>query len=179
MAQTNAGLNQMLQELRQELQQMRTKIQGAEQRADAAQRVANVVEQRADAARHAADMAEQRAVAAQSNADAAQAKQERLEQELRNADVAFQEERKIRTKEIAAAQLIIGTLRHELHDASTRLDQQDIIVQNVAGIGGEMREARKDMALQAAEMRQMGDMTDEMLGHVEELTTAFHQIDVE
>ena len=44
-AQTNAGLNQMLQELRQELQQMRTKIQGAEQRADAAQRVADVVEQ--------------------------------------------------------------------------------------------------------------------------------------
>ena len=35
------------------------------------------------------------------------------------------------------------------------------------------------MALQAAEMRQMGDMTDEMLGHVEELTTAFHQIDAE
>ena len=55
-------------------------------------------------------MAEQRAVTAQSNADAAQAKQERLEQDLRNADVAFQEERKIRTKEIAAAQLTIGTL---------------------------------------------------------------------
>ena len=44
-AQTNAGLNQMLQELRQELQQMRTKIQGAEQRADAAQRVADIEEQ--------------------------------------------------------------------------------------------------------------------------------------
>ena len=178
-AQTNAGLDQMLQELRQELQNMRTKIQGAEQRADAAQRVADVAEQRADAAQHAADMAEQRAVAAQSNADAAQAKQERLEQDLRNADVAFQEERKIRTKEIAAAQLTIGTLRRELHDASTRLDQQGAIVQNVAGIGGELREARKDMALQAAEMRQMGDVTDEVLGHVEELTTAFHQIDAE
>ena len=38
---------------------------------------------------------------------------------------------------------------------------------------------RKDMALQAAEMREMGDMTDEMLGHVENLTTAFHQIDAE
>ena len=154
-AQTNAGLDQMLHELRQELQNMRTKIQGAEQRADAAQRVADVAEQRADAAQHAADMAEQRAVAAQSNADAAQAKQERLEQDLRNADVAFQEERKIRTKEIAAAQLTIGTLRRELHDASTRLDQQGAIVQNVKGIGGELREARKDMALQAAEMRQM------------------------
>ena len=132
---------------------MRTKIQGAEQRAEATQRVADVAEQRADAAQHAADAAEQCAVAAQSNADAAQAKQERLEQELRNADVAFQEERKIRTKEIAAAHLTIGTLRRELHDTSTRLDQQDVIVQNVAGIGGEMREARKDMALQTAEMR--------------------------
>ena len=28
-------------------------------------------------------------------------------------------------------------------------------------------------------MREMGDMTDEMLGHVENLTTAFHQIDAE
>ena len=35
------------------------------------------------------------------------------------------------------------------------------------------------MALQAAEMREMGDMTDEMLGHVENLTTVFHQIDAE
>ena len=110
---------------------MRTKIQGAEQRADVAQRVADVAEQRADAARHAADAVEQRAVTAQNNADAVQAKQERLEQELRNADVAFQEERKIRTKEIAAAQFTIGTLRRELHDASTRLDQQGVIVQNV------------------------------------------------
>ena len=50
-------------------------------------------------------------------------------------------------------------------------------MQDVAEIGGELREARKDMALQAAEMREMGDMTDEMLGHVENLTIAFHQID--
>ena len=35
------------------------------------------------------------------------------------------------------------------------------------------------MALQAAEMREMGDMTDEMLRHAENLTTAFHQIDAE
>ena len=54
-----------------------------------------------------------------------------------------------------------------------------MIVQDVAGIGCELREARKDMALQATEMREMGDMTDEMLGHVENLTTAFHQIDAE
>ena len=35
------------------------------------------------------------------------------------------------------------------------------------------------MALQAAKMREMGDMTDEMMGHVENLTTVFHQIDAE
>ena len=52
-------------------------------------------------------------------------------------------------------------------------------MQDVAGIGGELREARKDMALQAAKMREMGDMIDEILGHVENLIIAFHQIDAE
>ena len=83
------------------------------------------------------------------------------------------------TTEIAAAQHTIGMLQNELHDARACLDAQGVIVQDVAGIGGELREAKKDMALQAAEMREMGDMTDEMLGHVENLTTAFHQIDTE
>ena len=118
-------------------------------------------------------------MAAQSDADAAKEKQQLLERELRNADLAFQDERKIRTTEIATAQHTIGVLQNELHDARTRLDAQGVIVQDVAGIGGELREAKKDMALQAAEMREMGDMTDEMLGHVENLTTAFHQIDAE
>ena len=162
-AQTNAGLAKMVEELRHELHQMRTKIEGAEEHANTAQRIT--------------DSAEQRAVAAQSDADAAKAKQEQLEHELQNADLAFQQERKIRTTEIAAAQHTIGALQNELHDARTRLDAQGVIVQDVAGIGGELREARKDMALKAAEMREMGDMTDEMLGHVENLTTAFHQID--
>ena len=71
----------------------------------------------------------------------------------------------------------IGALQHELRNAKTRLDAQGVIVQDVARIGGELREAREDMALQAAEMRKMGDMIDEMLGHVENLTTVFHQID--
>ena len=102
-----------------------------------------------------------------------------MEHELRNADLAFQEERKIHTTKIAAVQHTIGTLQHELRNADTRLDVQGMIVQDVAGIGGELREARKDMALQAAEMREMGDMTDEMLGHVENLTTVFYQIDAE
>ena len=144
---------------------MKAKIEGAEERANTAQRIT--------------DSAEQRAVAAQSDADAAKEKQQLLERELRNADLAFQEERKIRTTEIATAQHTIGVLQNELHDARTRLDAQGVIVQDVAGIGGELREAKKDMALQAAEMREMGDMTDEMLGHVENLTTAFHQIDAE
>ena len=93
--------------------------------------------------------------------------------------MAFQEEKKIRMTEIAAAQQTIGVLQTELHDARACLDAQGVIVQDVAGIGGELREAKKDMALQAAEMREMGDMTDEMLEHVENLTTAFHQIDAE
>ena len=158
---------------------MRMKIEGAEERANTTQRIADSTEQRANTAQYAADAAEQRAVTAQNDADAAKAKQRLLEQELRNADLAFQEERKIRTSKIAATQHTIGTLQHELRDTTTRLDAQGAIVQDVAGIGGELREARKDMALQAAEMREMGDMTDEMLGHVENLTTAFHQIDAE
>ena len=164
-AQTNVGLAKMVEELRHELHQMRTKIEGAEECANTAQRIV--------------DSTEQRAIAAQSDADAAKAKQEQLEHELRNADLAFEQERKIRMTEIAAAQRTIGALQNELHDARTRLDAQGVIAQDVAGIGGELREARKDMALKAAEMREMGDMTDEMLGHVENLTTAFHQIDAE
>ena len=88
--------------------------------------------------------------------------------------MAFQAERKIHTTKIAAAQQTIGVLQNELHDARTRLDAQGVIVQDVVGIGGELREAKKGMALQAAKMREMGDMTDEMLGHVKNLTTAFH-----
>ena len=178
-AQTNTGLENMLVELRNELHQMRMKIEGAEERATTAQRIADSAEQRANDARYAADAAEQRAVAAQSNANATQAKQARMEQELRNADLAFQEERKIRTREIAAAQHTIGTLQRELHDNSARLEAQGVIVQDVAGIGDELRDAKREMNVQMAEMREMENMTDQMMGHVEELTTAFHQIDVE
>ena len=177
--QTNASLEKMVAELRQELHQMRAKIEGAEEHASTAQRIADSAEQRANTAQYAADVAEQRAVAAHNDADAAKAKQQLLEQGLQNADLVFQEERKIRASEIAALQHTIGALQHELRDTTTRLDAQGAIVQDVADIGGELREARKDMALQATKMREMGDMTDEMLGHVENLTTAFHQIDAE
>ena len=46
-AQTNAGLAKMVEELRHELHQMRTKIEGAEERANTAQRIADSAEQRA------------------------------------------------------------------------------------------------------------------------------------
>ena len=62
---------------------MRTKIEGAEEHANMAQRIADSIGLHANDARNAADAAEQRAVtaeqravAAQSNANAAKAKQE-------------------------------------------------------------------------------------------------------
>ena len=87
--QTNAGLEMMVAKLRQELHQMKAKIEGAEEHANTTQRIA--------------DSAEQRVVAAQSDADRAKEKQQLLERELQNADLAFHEERKIRTTEIATA----------------------------------------------------------------------------
>ena len=47
-AQTNTGLEKMLVELRNELHQMRTKIEGAEERANTAQRIADSAELRAN-----------------------------------------------------------------------------------------------------------------------------------
>ena len=49
-AQTNAGLAKMVEELQQELHQMRTKIEGAEERANTAQRIADSAEQCANTA---------------------------------------------------------------------------------------------------------------------------------
>ena len=61
-AQTNAGLAKMVEELRHELHQMKTKIEGHEQRANTAQCIADSVEQRANDAQYAADVAEYHAV---------------------------------------------------------------------------------------------------------------------
>ena len=47
-AQTNADLEKMVAELRHELHQMITKIEGAEQCANMAQRIADSAEQRAN-----------------------------------------------------------------------------------------------------------------------------------
>ena len=57
-AQTNVGLTKMVEELRHELQQMRTKIEGAEECANTAQRIADSAEQRANTAQYAVDAAE-------------------------------------------------------------------------------------------------------------------------
>ena len=97
---------------------MRMKIEGAEERANTSQCIADSAEQRVNNAQYAADAAEQHAVAAQSDADVVKAKQEQLEQELQHADLAFQEERKICTTEIAAAQHMIGALL--LREARTK-----------------------------------------------------------
>ena len=78
-AQTNAGLEKMLVELRNELHQMRTKIEGAEERANMAQCIADSAEQRANNAQYVADAAVHRAVTTQSDAVVAKAKQELLE----------------------------------------------------------------------------------------------------
>ena len=169
----------MLQELRDELAQMRNKIEGAEERADVAQQIADNAEQRADAAQRAADAAEQRAVAAQYVADTTQAKHTKVEEELRNANVAFQEERATRMQEVAAAQQTIGELRQELQSTSARVLQQGTVVDNVAGLGTELRQAKETMELQRIEMQQLGDVADDMIDQVGDLTDAFHQIDAE
>ena len=57
-AQTNAGLTKMVEELWRELHQMRTKIKGAEQRANTAQRIADSAEEHANNAQYATDAAE-------------------------------------------------------------------------------------------------------------------------
>ena len=56
-AQTNVGLAKMVEELRHELQQMRTKVEGAEGRANTAQRIIDSAEQRAMAAQSDVDVA--------------------------------------------------------------------------------------------------------------------------
>ena len=178
-AKTNADLEVMLDALREELATMKSKITGAEERADVAQRMADGAEQRADDARRAADAAEQRAVAAQCVADTAHTNQSRVEQDLRVANVAFQEERATRIREIAAARKIIGELRHDLHDANAKIVQQGTVVDNVAGLGVDLREAQQKMEHQSAEMKKLEKVADDMIFKVGDLTEAFHQIDAE
>ena len=49
----------------------------------------------------------------------------------------------------------------------------------MAGLVSDLREAQQHMAMQTAEMRNLGNVTDEMIEQVGELTDAFHQIDAE
>ena len=132
-----------------------------------------------DAAQQATDAAEQRAVAAQDLADVVQQKQEHVENEKHNTDRAFREEQRNQARDTAAANQKIVTLQMELNDANTKINAQGAVVQNVAGLGSDLREAQQRMATQTAEMRNLGNVTDEMIEQVGELTDAFHQIDAE
>ena len=52
-------------------------------------------------------------------------------------------------------------------------------MQNVAGLWSDLKEAQQRMATQTAKMCNLGNVTDEMIEQVGELTDAFHQIDAE
>ena len=126
---------------------------------------------------HAADMAERRASNAQSDADKSKERQALLEKELQNADVAFRQEREAREKSEADARAIIGALRTELQSTTTKVERQEEVMQNVAGMGNEMQAAKQDMEEQRIEMQKIGDVADDVMGHVEQLTATFHEID--
>ena len=117
-AETNAGLEFMAKELREELQQMRAKITKAEERASTAQKIADSAEQRTDAA-----------------------------------------------------------LQMELNEANININEKGAVVQGVAGLETDFRMAQQSMAVQTTEMRNLGNVNDEMMEQVGELTDVFHQID--
>ena len=114
----------------------------AEQRTNRAQYAADAAEQRANEAQHAADSAERRAVNAQSDADKSKERQTHLEKELQNADIAFRQERAAREKAVADAQATIGVLRNEFQSTTTKVERQEGIMQDVAGMGSEMQTAK-------------------------------------
>ena len=190
-ARTNQGLDQMVMELRNELQSMREKIEdaetrasaarsiadSAEQRANRAQYAADAAEQKANEAQHAADTAERRAANAQSDADRAKERQAVLEKELQNADTAFRNEKAERERLEAAAHADIGALRQELQSTKSQVERQEEVMANVAGMGQEMQTAKQDMEDQRLEMQKIGDVADDVMGHVEHLTATFNRID--
>ena len=177
MERTNAGLNAMVVELRNELQAMREQIKNAEKRASDAYRVADVAEQHANRAQYAADAAEQRAVIAQSEADEAKKVQQRLETELQNADKAFRGEKAQREQLGADAHAEITALRQELLATKTKVEKQDTVMKNVTDMGLEMQTARQEMVEQRKEMQEIGEVADGVMEHVEELSVAFKEID--
>ena len=50
-------------------------------------------------------------------------------------------------------------------------------MEDVVGMGSEMQTAKLDMEEQRLEMKDIGDIADKMMGHVEGLTAAFREID--
>ena len=167
----------MVEELRNELQVMRTRIADAENRASDARRVADSAEKRASKAQHAADAAEKRAVTVQREADAAKQTQQRLETELQNADTAFRNEKTQRERLEAAAHADIKALRQELQSTKVMVEKQDDVMKDVAGIGIDMQAAKQEMMEQRQEMKEIGEVTDGVMGHVETLTATFKKID--
>ena len=75
-----------------------------------------------DVAQQATDAVEQRAVAAQDLADTIQQKQEQVKNELRNADRAFREEQGNRARDTAAANQKIAALQMKLNEANTKIN---------------------------------------------------------
>ena len=176
-ARTNEGLDCMVEELRNELQVMRTRIADAENRASDARRVADSAEKRASKAQYAADAAEKRAVTVQREADAAKQTQQRLETELQNADTAFRNEKTQRERLEAAAHADIKALRQELQSTKVMVEKQDDVMKDVAGIGIDMQAAKQEIMEQRQEMKEIGEVTDGVMGHVETLTATFKKID--
>ena len=50
-------------------------------------------------------------------------------------------------------------------------------MEDVAGMGADMQDAKQDMEEQRLEMQKIGDVVDGLMGHVEKLSTTFHKID--
>ena len=121
------------------------------------------MEQKANEAQHAADTAERRAANAQSDADRAKERQAVLKKELQNANIAFRNEKAERERLEAAAHADIGALRQELQSTKSQVERQEEVMANVAGMG--------------QEMQKIGDVADDVMGHVENLTATFHEID--
>ena len=97
---------------------------------------------------------------------------------MQNADTAFRNEKAERERLEAAAHADIGALRQELQSTKTKVERQEETVRNVAGMGTDIQAARQEMEEQRLEMKEIGDVADGVMGHVENLSVVFKKIDV-
>ena len=79
----------------------------------------------------------------------------------------------------AAAQQRINALQVELNEANTKIVAQGTVVQDVMGLGSDLKNAQHRMEAQTAGMQKMDTVTDEMVEQVGKLTEEFIQIDDE